>query len=205
MKSSPNLSRGLVAVLLAALPTAVGAQQIQTERFDLPAFDLATVGNEVYLDFFFPPLPARIIETRFELTFETEMPGGFDAAKIGMMLQPPIDDPNSDDDRVLTLVRTGSDFGWSGTGTFTFTGKTNEANGQVLDAPPGAGALLYGVLLFNAGRLTDPDDASPIAGRFIASQIEVDYVAIPEPGSGLLMLLAWPACVIGRARRLPNR
>jgi hypothetical protein len=166
---------------------------VRTERLDLPGGDLGLVGLELVLDYFVPPVPARVVNTRFDLTFETETPAGsFDAADIGLILQPPIDDPLAPDDRVLTLFRTGADFGWSGTGTFTFTGQTDALNGPLLPAPPGAGALLYGLVLFHADRLTDPNDLSPLGGRFVDSFIEVDYVVVPEPTAAALCWLIAP-------------
>jgi hypothetical protein len=200
MSPSARLTRPWLpaAFALLALPAAVThsntacaqAPVIRTERYDLPDADLSAFGNELVFDYFFPPLPAEIVKTRFLLTFETQTPGGsFDASKIGLILQPPIDDPLDPDDRVLTLFRTGADFGWSGTGTFTFSGETDELNGPVLDAPPGTSAMLYGLVMFHADRLTDPDNVAPLGGRFTGSFIEVDYVVVPEPATWVLVLL----------------
>lgn len=182
----------LTAVMLgpAIAPYIASAQDARTERYDLLGLDLSILGNEIVLDYFFPAVPAEIVETRFELTFEVDDAGApFDAAKIGLILQPPIDDPNDPDDRVLTLFRTGADFGWSGGGTFTFSGATDELNGPILDFPPGTFAMLYGVTLFHADRLSDPNDVSPLGGRFVDSVIEVDYVVVPEPSTAILAIL----------------
>jgi hypothetical protein len=59
-------------------------------------------------------------------------------------------------------------------------------------------ALLYGIGLFNSGRLTDPNDVSPLGGRFVQSYIEVDYMAVPEPPAGHLLLVAVLACLVLR-------
>src|SRR5687768_7244416 len=78
------LRRWFVTVLLllpanAFLTPGVTVAEISTERYELPEVDLTTIGNEVALDYFFPPVPARIVTTRFDLTFQTDTPGGFDA------------------------------------------------------------------------------------------------------------------------------
>jgi hypothetical protein len=191
----------LAIALISAGAVPAHAQAVQTARYDFPGSELSTAGNELYLDYLFPPLPAEIVKTRFHLTYEVDDAAGFDAALMGFVFQPPIDDPNADDDRVLTVYRTGEDFGWSGTGTFTFVGETDELNGQVLEAPPGASAMLYGLGLFHAARLTDPDNILPIAGRFASSYIEVDYVLIPEPSAGSLLIVAVTLLTCISARR----
>jgi hypothetical protein len=198
-----RLAAGILTIICLTMASPTSGQEVNTLRYDLPGLDLGTVGNELTLDYAFPPVAADIVSTRFSLTFESDALAGFDAARIGLILQPPIDDPASDDDRVLTLVRSGSDFGWSGTGTFVFQGETNELNGRVLDAPPGSSALLYGITLFNSARLTDPNDFSPIGGRFVASHIELDYVAIPEPRSQQLVMVALLASLLA-ARPRPS-
>jgi hypothetical protein len=190
------LAVGPIATALL-FPTGAAGQSppIRTERFDLPEGELGAFGNEIVFDFLFPPIPTTIVNTRFHLTFETDTAfGSFDAADIGLILQPPIDDPVDPGDRVLTLFQTGADVGWSGAGTFTFTGETDALDGPVLEAPPGAGALLYGVTLFHADRLTDPNNTSPLGGRFVDSYIEVDYLGVPEPAT--LALVATLSCTI---------
>jgi hypothetical protein len=199
MMIARKLGSFMLALLIcqASLARAIG-QEIRTVRYDLPEIDLSLVGNEVVLDYFFPPLPAQIVTTRFDLTFESESPDGFDASTIGIILQPPIDDPIASDERLLTFIQTGAYFGWSGSGTFEFTGTNDELNGSVLEAPPASAALLYGVVLFNAARLTDPNDATPLGGRFVASHIEVDYVIVPEPS---LVQLSTPAALLSLLAR----
>jgi hypothetical protein len=208
-----RLFAGLTSLATMFLTASIASAQspsTETLRYDLPDGDLGAFGLEIALDYLFPPIPARIVNTRFELTFETETPlGSFDAADIGLILQPPIDDPVDPADRVLTLFLTGEDFGWSGAGTFTYSDQTDVLNGPVLDAPPGAGALLYALTLFHANRLTDPNDASPLGGRFVDSFIEIDYVAVPEPATVMLLAAILPAMLLsgaaraGRANRNP--
>jgi hypothetical protein len=202
--------RNAVVFALAAIgggllsPACASGQSlppIETLRYDLPDGNLGIFGAEIVLDYFFPPVPARIVNTRFDLTFETETPlGSFDGADIGLILQPPVDDPVDPADRVLSLFLTGEDFGWSGPGTFTYVDETDELNGPALPAPPGSVALLYALTIFHAARLTDPTDTSPLGGRFVDSFIEIDYVAVPEPPTlGLLSVLV-PVVVLGRRR-----
>lgn len=179
-----------IALAMVVAPSASRAE-IRTERYDLPGLDLSILGNELVLDYFFPAIETEVVATRFQLTFETG--DAFDASKIGLILQAPIDDPVDPNDRVLTAFLTGEDFGWSGQGTFTYQETTAELNGPVLDAPPGTLALLYGVTLFHADRLTDPDNASPLGGKFIDSYIEVDYLAVPEPST---LALAGVSCAL---------
>jgi hypothetical protein len=190
MTHTPRFSPLVFSIVLVACASAACSAGTRTERYDLPDIDLSTIGNELVLDYLFPAIPAEIVRTRFNLTFETETPGGsFDAAKIGLILQPPIDDPLDPDDRVLTLFQTGADFGWSGAGTFTFTGETDELNGPILPAPPGTSAMLYGLTLFHADRLTDPNSFAPLGGQFVDSHVEVDYIVIPEPATQFMAIV----------------
>lgn len=201
-----RLRIGVKSIVLALVVTVCAGtrclgQQVHTLRYDLPDVDLALFGNELVFDFLFPAIDAEIVETRFDLEFAVDPNDSFDAADIGLILQPPIDDPVDPDDRVLTLIRTGRDFGWSGGGDFSFQGATSELNGPILEIPPGAGAMLYGVTLFHADRLTDPAAADRLGGRFVASAIEVDYIAVPEPETRktLIVLLAMGGVLFGRA------
>ncbi len=189
--------------LFAWLPTAPArAQPVQTLRYDLPGAELHIFNLEILQDFFFPVEPAEIVKTRFHLVFNTQSSAGsFPAQDIALELQPPVPSPTAPGELLTEVFTGGADFGWSGsTGTFTFDGETDALDGVAVPAPKGAFALLYAIRTFNARRLTDPGDTTPLGGQFIDSWIDVDYVLIPEP-SGAVVLGACGAALLGRRCR----
>ena len=196
------------AVALAALwltivlwlPTqAAHAQPAHTLRYDLPETPLFIFNLGVLLDFGFPVEPAEVVKTRFHLVFQTQTAGGnFPAQDIALRLEPPIPSPVPGE--LLNKTFTGgADFGWSGNGSFTFNGETDALDGVAIPAPPGTLSLLYAIEIFNARRLIDPGDLTPIGGQFINSYIEVDYVLIPEPSS--MVSCALPLMLSSRRSR----
>ena len=183
-------------------PTSAQAN-VQTLRYDLPGAELHIFNLEILQDFGFPVEPAQIVKTRFHLVFHTQTSAGqFPAQDIALELQPPIPSPVPGSPKLLTETFTGGDdFGWSGNGTFTFGGETDLLNGVALPAPPGSFSLLYAIRTFNARRLADPGDLTPLGGQFVDSWVEVDFVFVPEPSSALVAA----ATGIVVARRGPRR
>ena len=184
------------------LPTGTAhaqPQPVHTLRYDLPETPLFIFNLGVLLDFGFPVEPAEVVKTRFHLVFRTQTAGGnFPAQDIALRLEPPI--PSSVPGELLNKTFTGgADFGWSGTGTFTFNGETDALDGVAVPAPPGSLFLLYAIEIFNARRITDPGDLTPIGGQFINSYVEVDYVLIPEPS--LMAGCAAPLLLVTRRSR----
>ena len=204
----------LLALFVAGTSVPVargGAPDVQTLRYDITSTPLFIFNLEFVADYFFPVEPAEIVKTRFHLTFNTTTSAGnFPAQDIALMLQPPVPSPVPGDPNVLTKIYTGGDFGWQGSsGTFTYNAETDDLDGVALPAPPGSDALLYALTLFNARRLIDPSDLTPMGGQFLDSWIEVDFVFIPEPtttaSAGLLVAAAVGAAGRrGRARPRPN-
>lgn len=176
----------------------VGAT-VLTTRFDMPTAPLAVFNLEFVQDFGIPADELVIVKTRFNLTFQTDtFAGSFPAEDIGMALQPPIDDP-APGDEVLAQFFTGAGLGWSGDGTFQYQDEIDSLDGAVLSAPQGD-LLLYGITYFNAGRLTDPGDFTPMGGQFVDSWIEIDYYIVPTPpvaAAGLVGVIT----LLGRRRR----
>jgi hypothetical protein len=196
------------AVVLAALSFTIvswlpgsraQAQPVHTLRYDLPETPLFIFNLGVLLDFGFPVEPAEIVKTRFHLVFNTQTSAGnFPAQDIALRLEPPIPSPIPGDPGLLNKTFTGTDFGWSGTGTFTFDGETDDLDGVALPAPPGAAFLLYAIEIHHARRITDPGDLTPIGGQFVGSHVEVDYVLIPEPS--ILLAGTLPMMLLQRRR-----
>ena len=183
------------------------AQPVQTVRYDLPTAPLNIFNLGVLLDFFFTPEPAEVVKTRFHLVFSAQTSAGnFPAQDIALRLEPPIPSPVPGSPKLLSETFTGAaDFGWSGsTGTFTFDGETDALDGVAIPVPKGTFARLYLLEIFNARRITDPGDLTPIGGQFVDSWIEVDFVAIPEPltTGGALALVALAS---GRRRGQSSR
>lgn len=175
------------ALLVGGVSGAAHAGAVETIRYDLVTAPLGLFGNEFVQDFFYPAVDSEIVATRFHLEFITSTPAGeFDAANIGLALQPPVPDPNGGP-QVLTGFFTGADFGWSGSGTFTIDFETDSLNGGVIDFPPDAAALLYGVYYYNALSQQDPPIFAPLGGQFIGSYIEVEYVEIPAPAGAAIL------------------
>lgn len=208
--SIPGRRRAIGAFILF-LAIALGlahesrAQGLQTLRYDLVESPLGFFGLEFVQDFFFPVEPAQIVKTRFHLSFRTNTStGNFPAQDIGLILQPPIDSPDPNDPGVLTGIFTGADFGWSGFGNFSYDQETDALNGVALPAPPGSGALLYGLTYFNALRLTDPGNFTPMGGQFNNSWIEVDYILIPEPSAACVISIGTIALSRRRRREEPH-
>ena len=193
--------------IVSWLPTRTAhaqPQAVQTLRYDLPETPLFIFNLGVLLDFGFPVEPAEVVKTRFHLLFQTQTAGGnFPAQDIALRLEPPIPSPVPGE--LLNKTFTGgADFGWSGTGTFTFNGETDALDGVAVPAPPGSQFLLYAIEIFNARRITNPADLTPIGGQFINSYVEVDYVLIPEPS----MMAGWAASLLlvtHRSRRRASR
>jgi hypothetical protein len=190
--------------MLATLtqPAAL-AQPVQTLRYDLPTAPLFIFNLEFLQDFFFPVEPAQIVKTRFHLVFNTQTSAGdFPAQDIALELTPPVPSPVPGDPNLLTKTFTGgNDFGWTGSGTFTYDAETDALNGVAIPAPPGSDALLYQIRTLNARRLTDPGDLTPLGGQFIDSWVEVDYALIPEPGAALCVTVAGAGMALLRLRR----
>ena len=179
--------------------TAQAQAPVETIRYDLPETPLFIFNLGVLLDFGFTVEPAEIVKTRFHLVFNTQTSAGnFPAQDIALRLEPPIPSPIPGDPGLLNKTFTGVDFGWSGTGTFTFDGETDDLDGVALPAPPGSAFLLYAIEIFNARRLTDPGDLTPIGGQFVGSYVEIDYVLIPEPSMALAGAL--PVMLLARRR-----
>ena len=207
MRVAKLLNRAVLVALsftiFSSLPsrTAHAGAPVETVRFDLPDTPLFVFNLGVLLDFAFPVEPAEIVKTRFHLVFNTHTSAGsFPAQDIALRLEPPIPSPIPGDPGLLSKTFTGADFGWSGsTGTFRFNGETDDLDGVALPAPPGAGFLLYAIEIFNARRITDPGDPTPIGGQFVNSYVEVDYVLIPEPSA--MAGLALPTIVLARRSR----
>ena len=190
--------------IVSWLPTRTAhaqPQPVQTLRYDLPETPLFIFNLGVLLDFGFPVEPAEVVKTRFHLVFQTQTAGGnFPAQDIALRLEPPIPSPIPGDPGLLNKTFTGADFGWTGsTGTFTFDGQSDDLDGVALPAPPGSMFLLYAIEIFNARRISDPGDLTPIGGQFINSYVEVDYVLIPEPSA--MTGLALPVIAIARRSR----
>ena len=163
-------------------PAAQARVPVETVRYDLPETPLFVFNLGVLLDFGFPVEPAEVVKTRFHLVFNTQTAAGiFPAQDIALRLEPPIPSPIPGNPELLSRNFTGAGLGWSGTGTFTFDGETDDLDGVALPAPPGSLSLLYAIEIFNARRITDPGDFTPIGGQFVGSYVEVDYVLIPEP------------------------
>jgi hypothetical protein len=178
------------------------AQPVQTVRYDLPTAPLHIFNLGILLDFFFTADPAQVVKTRFHLVFDAQTAAGnFPAQDLALRLEPPIPSPVPGSPDLLNVTFTGgADFGWSGsTGTFTFDGETDALDGVAIPAPKGSSSLLYLVEIFNARRIADPGDLTPLGGQFVDSWIEVDFVLIPEPSTlaGSLAL----AAIVGMRRR----
>ncbi len=187
LSRTSQLAAGLL--IIGATSTGALAGAVQTIRYDLIGAPLGFFGNEIVQDFFYPAVDSEIVTTRFHLEFVTSTTtGDFNAANIGLALQPPVPDPEGGP-QVLTGFFTGADFGWSGSGTFSIDFETDALNGGVIDFPPDTVALLYGVSYYNALSQQDPPVFEPLGGQFIASYIEVDYVEVPSPGAAALLPL----------------
>ena len=181
------------------------AQPVQTVRYDLPSAPLNVFNLGIVLDFFFTPEPAAVEKTRFHLVFDAQTPAGnFPAQDIALRLEPPIPSPVPGSPDLLNVTFTGgADFGWSGsTGTFTFDGETDALDGVAIPVPKGTFARLYLVEIFNARRITDPGDLTPLGGQFVDSWIEVDFVLIPEPSA---LALSMAPAALALLRRRPRR
>ena len=185
------------------------AQPVQTIRYDLPSAPLNIFNLGIVLDFFFTPEPAEVVKTRFHLVFDAQTPAGnFPAQDIALRLEPPIPSPVPGSPDLLNVTFTGgADFGWSGsTGTFTFDGETDALDGVAIPVPKGTFARLYLVEIFNARRLTDPGDLTPLGGQFVDSWIEVDFVLIPEPSTLAFSMAPAAIALLARGpRSRPSR
>ena len=65
------------------------------------------------------------------------------------------------------------------------------------------------VEIFNARRINDPGNTTPLGGQFVNSWIEVDFVLVPEPSTGIGALalagfVPMRACA-RRSRNAPGR
>ena len=185
------------------------AQPVQTIRYDLPSAPLNIFNLGIVLDYFFTPEPAEVVKTRFHLVFDAQTPAGnFPAQDIALRLEPPIPSPVPGSPDLLNVTFTGgADFGWSGsTGTFTFDVETDALDGVAIPVPKGTFARLYLVEIFNARRLTDPGDLTPLGGQFVDSWIEVDFVLIPEPSTLAFSIAPAALALLARGpRSRPSR
>lgn len=175
----------IAGALVASVGVPASGAPVQTLRFDLTPTPLAVFNLELVQDFLMPTTQQiEVVSSRINLNFDTETSfGSFDAANFGLLLNPPVLDPSSPTGLAYEIF-SGADFGWSGSGQFTYYEEFDRLNGTSVAPLPGSTGLLYAIQYFNALRLQDEGDLSPMGGVLTDSWVEVDFRAVPTPGAG---------------------
>ena len=160
---------GLVILGAALLIPAVATADVRTTtRFEPPiAFGAAVDGVIFPGD---PLIAFEVVETR--VYWDVVVADGHDAADIFADVFLPID---TNSGLVADINLDGRTLGWSGSGTFSHTEKTDRYNGLFAQAGTGFGSQSWGL---------SPDAVDVLP----TSRIEIDYI-VPEPSTMTLLVL----------------